>query len=91
MAAGQVGQEAAGLSEPDVDPAADRVVSQRLCEVCLLDADGNKSSNIDAGNNRPRCSARNVNTLPAGNRCPASDSTSSSSRCGSLTPCTTSA
>ncbi len=51
--------------------------------------DGNRSSNIDAGNNLPRCSARNTNTLPAGSRCPASDSTSNSSRCGSLQPCTT--
>lgn len=29
-------------------------------------ADGYMSSNIDTGNNAPRCSARNANTLPAG-------------------------
>ena len=40
------------------------------------------------GNNRERCSARNANTLPAGSRCPATDSTSSSSRCESDAPCT---
>jgi hypothetical protein len=49
--------------------------------------EGNKSSNISAGNNRDRCSARNPNTLPAGNRCPATESTSKTSRWESERPC----
>ena len=39
-------------------------------------------------NNRSRCSARNLNTLPTGSRCPANDSTSNTSRCGLDPPCT---
>src|SRR4051794_1825255 len=50
--------------------------------------DRNKSSNMLSGNSSPRCAARNANTLPTASRCPANDSTSSNSRCGSLRPCT---
>jgi hypothetical protein len=39
--------------------------------------DGNKSVNSSGGNNASRCSAKNANTLPAGNRCPANDDPSS--------------
>ena len=51
--------------------------------------DGNRSANNASGNRRCRCSAKNRNTLPAGNKCPASDSTSNTSRCGLDSPCTT--
>jgi len=50
--------------------------------------DGNRSANITSGNTSSRCAARNANTAPEGSRCPATDSTSNSSRCGSLRPCT---
>ena len=42
--------------------------------------DWNRSVNISAGNNTCRRSARNANTLPAGNRCPVTDSASNNSR-----------
>lgn len=42
--------------------------------------EGNKSVNNSAGNNTCRCSARNANTLPAGNKPPATDSASNRSR-----------
>ncbi len=51
--------------------------------------EGNRSANNVAGNNRSRCSASNANTLPGSSKCPATDSTSSSSRCRSDSPCTT--
>ena len=68
--------------------------SDRPCSVCsrITDAitsggtdgrprpDGNRSANIASGNNVLRCSARNANTLPGFNRCPATDSASSNSR-----------
>ncbi len=68
--------------------------SDRPCRVCntITDAitsagtdgrprpDGNRSANISSGNNTPRCSARNANTLPGLNKCPATDSASNNSR-----------
>src|ERR1039457_3262412 len=48
--------------------------------------DGHKSPVKLSGNNSVRCSARNANTLPAGTRCPAIISASSSSRSSRVRP-----
>ena len=75
--------------------------SDKPCKACRTSADpitgagteglprrdGNRSSIIESGNNRPRCLARKAKALPGANNSPASASTSKNPRWASSRPC----